>query len=256
VLWASASCCSARRPGARRDRQEAVHMMKKEELDKVSKVDELWIDVGAADRAEALGRVHSRPGVSTARALDFPNGRLVSAPSTTASARTSSPKPCGCSPRTAPSTRRCSQWRRCRKRSRGPEVRAHQRGGLAAGALVVDVTHATDWPARQEAGGRAQARRRPGALARLGGAPVVFRMLVESRGGKNPLHLEAAPRGTSTDADASQRPGRHPTGLVSVPSRYMHSPNEMVALTDLERAARVLAAFARRLTPNTSFIPE
>ena len=36
----------------------------------------------------------------------------------------------------------------------------------------------------------------------------------------------------------------------------MHSPNEMVALTDVERAARVLAAFTRKLTPSTSFIPE
>jgi len=34
---------------------------------------------------------------------------------------------------------------------------------------------------------------------------------------------------------------------VSVPNRYMHSPNEMVALEDLDRAADLLAAFARRL---------
>ena len=46
-----------------------------------------------------------------------------------------------------------------------------------------------------------------------------------------------------------------PTGLVSVPNRYMHSPNEMVARDDLERAARLLAAFARRLDPKISFIP-
>jgi len=42
---------------------------------------------------------------------------------------------------------------------------------------------------------------------------------------------------------------------VSVPNRYMHSPNEMVARDDLERAARLLAAFARRLDPKISFIP-
>jgi putative aminopeptidase FrvX len=46
-----------------------------------------------------------------------------------------------------------------------------------------------------------------------------------------------------------------PTGLVSVPNRYMHSPNEMVAVEDLERAARLCATFARRLSPDTSFIP-
>ena len=45
------------------------------------------------------------------------------------------------------------------------------------------------------------------------------------------------------------------TALVSVPSRYMHSPNEMVALEDLDRTARLLAAFARRLAPDTTFVP-
>ena len=45
------------------------------------------------------------------------------------------------------------------------------------------------------------------------------------------------------------------TGLVSVPNRYMHSPNEMVDLGDLERAAALLAAFARRVTPATDFTP-
>jgi endoglucanase len=35
----------------------------------------------------------------------------------------------------------------------------------------------------------------------------------------------------------------------------MHSPNEMVDLEDLERAARLLAAFARRVTPETDFTP-
>jgi endoglucanase len=44
-----------------------------------------------------------------------------------------------------------------------------------------------------------------------------------------------------------------PTGLVSVPSRYMHSPVEMVAVADVEAAARLIAAFAQRLEPGLSF---
>ena len=46
------------------------------------------------------------------------------------------------------------------------------------------------------------------------------------------------------------------TGLVSVPNRYMHSPNEMVAIEDLDRTARLLAGFVRRLRPDTSFVPQ
>jgi endoglucanase len=71
-----------------------------------------------------------------------------------------------------------------------------------------------------------------------------------------PYSVQAAPRDTGTDADAIYNALRGvPTGLVSVPNRYMHSPNEMVALADLERSARLLAAFARRLTPDTDFVP-
>jgi len=36
----------------------------------------------------------------------------------------------------------------------------------------------------------------------------------------------------------------------------MHSPNEMVALEDLDRAVDLLAAFARRLEPGMDFIPK
>jgi putative aminopeptidase FrvX len=40
---------------------------------------------------------------------------------------------------------------------------------------------------------------------------------------------------------------------VSVPCRYMHSPIEMVSVADIDAAARLIAAFARRLEPGVSF---
>ena len=73
---------------------------------------------------------------------------------------------------------------------------------------------------------------------------------------KIPYHVEAAPRMTSTDADNIFTAARGvATGLVSVPLRYMHSPNELVQLEDLDRAARLLAAFARGVKPDTAFAP-
>jgi len=45
------------------------------------------------------------------------------------------------------------------------------------------------------------------------------------------------------------------TGLVSVPLRYMHSPNEMVLIEDVENTARLLAAFCRRTRKEMDFIP-
>jgi endoglucanase len=86
---------------------------------------------------------------------------------------------------------------------------------------------------------------------------VVFERLVEVAEAEGiPYTLQAAARSTSTDADAIYltRSGV-PTGLVSVPNRYMHSPNEMVSLSDLESTARLLAAFVSSLDADIDFTP-
>ena len=49
------------------------------------------------------------------------------------------------------------------------------------------------------------------------------------------------PTRSSSPAPASR------LGVISVPNRYMHSPNEIVDLDDLENAAPLAAAAARRL---------
>jgi endoglucanase len=65
---------------------------------------------------------------------------------------------------------------------------------------------------------------------------------------------EAASRYTGTDADAVHLSRRGvPCGVVSIPLRYMHSPVEVVQLSDVRDAARLIAAFAQRLKPDTSF---
>src|SRR5256712_3418985 len=59
--------------------KQAVHLMKKEEMEKVSKISDLWIDVGAATKAEALERVRvGDAGVLDAAVREFPNRRIVS----------------------------------------------------------------------------------------------------------------------------------------------------------------------------------
>jgi tetrahedral aminopeptidase len=63
-----------------------------------------------------------------------------------------------------------------------------------------------------------------------------------------PYVNEPLPGGSGTDAWAMQvvREGI-PSGLVSLPIRYMHSPVETVVVSDVDRAARLLAAFISRL---------
>ena len=240
--------------------KKAIHLMEREERDKVSKVEDLWIDIGAATRTEAEARIRiGDPGVLAAGIMEFPNGRLVSrcidnrigafvvleALRQLAGDRPSATV-------TAVATTR-------------EEIAATGGGARTSAsrlepqvAIVIDVTHATDYPGIE--------KRRHGDI-RLGGGPaisrgasvseIVFEMLVEmAEAERIPYKIEAASRDTHTDAEAIFNAHRGvATGLVSIPSRYMHSPNEMVALEDLDRTARLLAAFARKLVPETSFVP-
>ncbi len=63
-----------------------------------------------------------------------------------------------------------------------------------------------------------------------------------------PVTLEPTPRNSFTDADAMLVAGEGiPTAVVSIPLRYMHTPVEMVALKDIERASRLVAEFIVQL---------
>jgi endoglucanase len=123
-------------------------------------------------------------------------------------------------------------------------------------AVVVDVTHATDQPG-VDLGPITKHSLGSGAVIARGTLlhPRVTEMLHETAEQEEiPFTVESLGRMTGTDADAVHvsRSGV-PTGLVSVPLRYMHSPVELVSLADIEAAAKLIAAFAHRLHPGTSF---
>ena len=124
-------------------------------------------------------------------------------------------------------------------------------------AIAIDVTWATNVP-----GGNP---RRVGAIELGAGAaitvgptvnPVVSDLLREAAEAEGIGHcVEVYSDRTMTDADVVHisRAGV-PTGLVSVPIRYLHSPVELCSLDDLEAAIALVTAFARRLGRETSFL--
>jgi putative aminopeptidase FrvX len=123
-------------------------------------------------------------------------------------------------------------------------------------AIAVDVTFATDAPGSEEKE-LGKHRFGSGPVLTRGSTldPVVFELLHETAEAEGiPFTVAASARATGTDADAIHlsRAGI-PTGAVSIPLRYMHSPVEIVQLEDVEATARLLAAFARRLDPGTDF---
>lgn len=241
--------------------KKAVHLMKPDERDKVSKITDLWIDIGAKNKDEAAARLRVGDAGVVASALEeFPNGRIASR---------SIDNRIGAFV-VLEALRRVAEAGDLKAAVTAvgttQEEIAYTGGGARtsayrlepAAAIVVDVTHATDYPGaeKKEVGdfklGAGPVISRGSAVSR-----VVFDQLVAAaEAEKIPYAIEASPRGTSTDADSIYTV-RHgvATGLVSVPCRYMHSPNEMVALEDLDRAAALLAAWVRRLDGATSFIP-
>jgi endoglucanase len=124
-------------------------------------------------------------------------------------------------------------------------------------AIVVDVTHATDAPGvdAKEVGGKHGLGSGPVIARGSTIHPRVFELLREAAEAEGlPYTVEASARSTGTDADAFfVSRGGIPTGVVSIPLRYMHSPVEMVQLGDVDACARLIAAFAQRLGTNGSF---
>jgi putative aminopeptidase FrvX len=241
--------------------KKAIHLIEQEERTKASKTKSLWVDVGASSRAEvaalgvrvgdpmvlAQGMVQLAGDRIASRAIDDRIGAFV----VLEALRLLAHDP----PRASVTAVATTQ-----------EEIGYSGGGARTSAyalepdvaIVVDVTFSTDVPdiEKKELGEH-----------RLGGGPVlsrgsashdgVFELLAKVAEDEGiPYSVQAAPKATRTDADGIYLVKRGvPTGVVSIPNRYMHSPNEVVSMRDVEAAARLIAAFVRRLEPDTDFTP-
>lgn len=238
--------------------RKPVHLIKPDARDKASRFEDLWVDIGAVSRADAEARLGvGDAGVIDSRLLTLPNGRIVSraiddriGAFVVLEALRRYAADLGMATVAAVATTQ-------------EEIGYHGGGALIAAsrvapqmAIAVDVTHATDHPTAEKkesgdhrvGGGPVLAR---GSVI----SPVVFRLLREAAERRGiPVAVQAAGRGTSTDADCIHlaREGIA-TALVSVPNRYMHSPVELVALEDVERAADLIAEVCRAVTAATDF---
>jgi endoglucanase len=123
---------------------------------------------------------------------------------------------------------------------------------------VIDVTHATDHPSmdKKEHG---DVRLGAGPVLARGAAinPVVYGHLrAAAEAEEIAVQIQALPAMTGTDADAIRlAKSGVATAIVSIPNRYMHSPNQIVSYADLDQCASLIAAFLCRLTGDESFLP-
>jgi len=123
-------------------------------------------------------------------------------------------------------------------------------------AVVVDVTHATDYPTVDKPQ-HGDVKIGKGPTLTHGGCnhrEVVSRLEAVAKENKIDLQHEAmsATSGTDTDVIFWTR-GGIPSALISLPNRYMHSPVELVSLKDLEKIPQLLASFAFSLRRGEEF---
>ena len=237
--------------------KKPIHLLKEDERKRAAEMKDLHIDIGAKDGDEAKGLVRiGDVAVIAGEPVELPNGRYIS--------------------RAMDNRLGCfvayEAARLVAEAGGAPgdvvAVAAVQEEITFAGArtfahavrpdvaIVVDVTHATDAPGVDE---------RENGTHPLGSGPVVERgstmnprvteLLLESAvADEIPHTLSASARFTGTDADAIHisRSGI-PTGLISLPLRYMHSPVELVQLDDVLNAAKLIAAFAQGLAVDATF---
>jgi endoglucanase len=237
--------------------RKPIHLLKDEERQKAPEVKDLHIDIGVSDAEEARALVRIgdvavidadpielRPGVVVSRALDNRVGCYVAAEAARRVAEAGG-APGEVLALAVAQEETSFAGSRTSSFSKEPDV-----------AIVVDVTFATDQPGI-ELGPITEHKLGSGPVIGRGTTlhPRVFELLY--RAGEQegiPFTVESTGKGTGTDADAIHlsRAGV-PTGLVSVPLRYMHSPVELISLHDIDAAARLIAAFAQLLEPGMSF---
>jgi endoglucanase len=241
--------------------KKPIHLMRGEERDKVSKVHDLWIDVGirGQDAVKERGVRVGDPGVIDVPLIDFGNGVIASR---AIDNRIGAFVVLEALRQLA---REKAAARVAAVATVQEEIGFYTGGGAAASAfhiepdvaIVVDVTFAADAPGidKKEVGDH---KLGGGPVLTRGSAsdPLVFERIASVAERQNiPFSITAAPKYTSTDADGIflSRKGVA-TVVLSVPNRYMHSPNEMVDTKDLEAAATLIAHFCRDLKPGEDFI--
>lgn len=238
--------------------KKPVHLQDSKQSSTVPTVNNMWLDIGAADRADA--EKHVAPGDYVAfkpGVCELLGGR-VAAPALDNRAGLFAV---------------LEAFRHCADADLNVALYAvstvqEEVGSRGAGTatralepevgIACDVTFAYDDPA---AGGEAK------PVCSLGGGPcishgpntnLVVERLLKAAADRSGIEYQPAPTGEleGNDAKAVQEADSGvATATVGIPSRNMHATAEVCSLADIDAAARLLAAFVTAVTPDTDFRP-
>jgi endoglucanase len=238
--------------------KKAIHMMDQEERNKGSKLSDLWIDIGASNKKEAERRVAIGDIVTFSPGLEVLHNDIITTKATDnkvgvfvagAILHYLAKEDIVTNLYSVSAVQEEIGLRGSRTSAYGidPDV-----------GIAIDVTVTSDHPGTD--------KKKIGDIA-IGKGPViavgpninprVFELLKKAANKKKiKFQIEVEPGGTGTDANTIQttRAGVA-TGLVCIPNRYMHSPNEVISLKDLEETALLIVEFIKLIDDKTDFIP-
>jgi len=238
--------------------RKPIHMMDQAERGKEIKLDDLWIDIGAKNKKDALKAVgigdplvidpdfiELRNGLVSSRAFDDRVGAWV----VTEVLRALSGKKIKVAVYAVSTVQEELGLRGAVTSSYNvkPDV-----------GIAVDVGFSSDFPAGEpKKSGEISLGKGPILHAGANINPVLGKMLCNTAKEKRiKYQMQAEPRATGTDANAMQLArGGSAAALVSIPNRYMHTSVEVVALNDLEATVALIAETILAMSGRESFIP-
>lgn len=241
--------------------RKPIHLLEADERTKVSKLKDLFIDIGAADKKEAeklvavgdaatfIDELTRLQGENVAgRGFDDKVGSMIVAEVLRRVGKKK--KKLNCSLYGVSTVQEEIGLRGAKASAYGidPDI-----------GLCVEVTFATDHPgADKKSVGDVQLGKGPVLSRGANINPKLFKLLKQvAKKEEIPLQVEAAPRATGTDANVMQlnRSGVA-TALVEIPLRYMHTSGEVLNLLDVENAIRLITAFLLSLDGTENLKPE
>ena len=239
--------------------KKPIHLLTQEERGKVPELKDLWIDLGVTSRDEVAeaGVQIGDPAVYadgvteligdriTARALDNRVGAWVVAEALR--------RVKALNPKAAVFAVATVQEEIGLRGARSSAYGIDPQIGIA-----VDVTFATDFPSMDK---------RTTSEIKIGSGPGILRganasrkladhLVATAKKCDIPTQIQVHPSGTGTDANAMQhsRAGMT-TGLVEIPLRYMHTPCELISLSDADQVAELLAQVCATFGPDDNWTP-
>lgn len=241
--------------------KKPIHLIEPKERDSVIKLEAQYIDIGASSKKEALSLVRVGDPITFAVALERLNGDRVTSRGFDDKAGSfvvaevlrevaALPTPLAIDLYGVSSV----------------QEEVGLRGGTTSSysvnpdvGICVEVDFATDQPdVDKKHNGEVGLGKGPILPRGANINPVLFDLLSGTAEAENiPVQYTGIPRATGTDANVMQiSRGGVATALVKIPLRYMHTPVETLALSDLENCVRLIVATIAQITDKGTFVPK